>query len=214
MNILIRTLNMIVVIALISSCSMLDSFTSSSSRMCARDNGEFYECKDFELKKSNVARSKISTSDNSFNSNINFPLLSDYTEQMSMEMKKNVRGVIIDKVIAVSSFVYLDENLQSTNELGNQLAEYFLTDLQKIGLPMADHKVTAYLDVSYEGDFTLSRDIDELNPDLEIGYVLAGTMIPNKQGIVINARIINKESGRVIASTSKLLPNIVVNRVM
>ena len=180
-----------------------------SARLCANDDGDFYECNDMLISIKN-----ISYDSTLFVSNVHFQLLSDYTEQMAMALKKDTRTKDIEDSIVVASFVYLDDNLKTTSPLGNQLAEYFINDLQEIGLPVSDHKLTAGLNVTSQGDFSLSRNIEELNPELEIGYVLTGTMIKNERGMVVNVRLIHRESNRVFASTSKLLPNLLINDVM
>jgi TolB-like protein len=50
--------------------------------------------------------------------------------------------------------------------------------------------------------------------DVNIGYVLTGTMLKNSRGLVVNARIINFKTNAVVASSSKFLPNIVINNFL
>lgn len=187
----------------------------NATRLCAKDNGDFYECEDIIISNSINTNETPNEADQSylFNSKVNFQLLSEYTEQMAINLKSDVKYMNIDQPIVVASFVTFNNNLKTTTELGNQLTEYFMNDLQAIGLPVSDHKLTAGLQVTPQGDFSLSRNIEELNPDLEIGYVLTGTLIKNQRGIVVNVRLINREQNKVVASNSKLLPNLLIQNI-
>jgi TolB-like protein len=69
------------------------------------------------------------------------------------------------------------------------------------------------LDVNVKGDFAFSRNMAQFYNNVNIGYVLTGTMLRNSRGLVINARLINFKTNAVMASTSKFLPNIVINNI-
>jgi len=183
------------------------STSVNDTRLCARDNGEFYTCDD-------VAPSMSQTVKNTtlFDTKLHFGLLSEYTEQMTADLEKNLTKVDIDKSIVVAPFIYFDSSNQKTSILGNQLAEYFINDLQEIGLPVTDQKLSGKLLVNSDGGFALSRSQQQLN--INVGYALTGTMIRNERGIIVNVRLINFITKRVVASTSKLLPNFVINHII
>ena len=176
------------------------------SRLCANNDGEFYKCNDAA-----AIHHKAQLDPTLFNTRLHFQLLSEYTEQMAADLQKDLAGFLIDEQIVVSSFVYFDTTLQETSALGNQLAEYFINDLQKIGLPVSDHKVTGMLVVNSEGDFSLSRKKDLVSPGIDIGYVLVGTMVENERGVVVNVRLVNYSTYKVVASTYKFLPTILTS---
>jgi TolB-like protein len=160
---------------------------------------------------------KIKTSEPSPNlptTGFYFNGLGEYTQQMAAELQNDVQGMHVDAPIVVASFVHLDSSLQNTNTLGIQLAEFFINDLQQIGLPVADHKLMGTLDVTAKGDFAFSRDMEQFYSYVDIGYVLTGTMIKNSRGLIVNARLVNFKTNAVVASSSKFLPNIVVNGLM
>ncbi|MFT5706284.1 MAG: TolB-like protein [Oceanospirillaceae bacterium] len=183
--------------------------TTNSTKLCADDDGIFSSCEDM------LVENKISESLPSLPSTeLHFNMLGEYTEQMAADLQNDVRGIQVNELIVVASFVHLNSSLQTTDTLGNQLAEYFINDLQKIGLPVADHKLMGVLDVNDKGDFAFSRDMGQFYNNVNIGYVLTGTMLKNSRGLVVNARIINFKTNAVVASSSKFLPNIVVNGLM
>lgn len=199
----------------LSACSSLELFQSinaqsnQSERLCANDDGTFYTCQDM-LIESKTGKSHSSL----FSTDLHFNRLSEYTEQMAADLQNDVRGIQVDQPIVVASFVHLDSTLQTTNTLGIQLAESFINDLQQIGLPVADHKLMGVLDINDKGDFAFSRDMGQFYNEINIGYVLTGTMLKNNRGVFVNARLINFTTNKVVASTSKFLPNIVVKYLM
>ncbi|PKG99141.1 FlgO family outer membrane protein [Paraglaciecola sp. MB-3u-78] len=192
----------------LSACSMLE-LSQSTERLCANDDGTFYTCQDMVLQ--NIM---IKSHPSLFSTDLHFNRLSEYTEQMAADLQRDVRGMQVDELIVVASFVHLDSSLQNTDSLGIQLAESFINDLQQIGLPVADHKLMGVLDVNDKGDFAFSRDMGQFYNNVNIGYVLTGTMLRNSRGLVVNARIINFKTNAVVASSSKFLPNIVINNFL
>lgn len=203
--------------AALSACSsqqfFKDDITSSLDtqikKRCADEGGGFHNCKGMQL------QNKTSKSESTlFNVNLHFNRLSEYTEQMAADLQNDVRGMQVEQTIVVASFVHLDSTLQTTDALGIQLAESFINDLQQIGLPVADHKLMGVLNVNEKGDFAFSRDTGQFYNEVNIGYVLTGTMQKKSKGLVVNARLINYTTNKVIASASKFLPNVVVNNLM
>lgn len=192
-----------------SACSMFEPSQSTGKRLCANDDGTFHSCQDMALPKE-VSESHPSL----FSTDLHFNRLDEYTEQMAAELQKDVQGMQVNESIVVASFVSLDSSLQNTNVLGIQLAESFINELQQIGLPVSDHKLMSALDVNDKGDFAFSRDMKKSNDDLDIGYVLTGTMLKNSRGMFVNARLINFKTNTVAASTSKFLPNIVISNLL
>jgi TolB-like protein len=179
--------------------------SENSTKLCADDDGNFSNCDDM-LVENKISETKPNLASTHFNLNV----LSEYTEQMAADLQNDVRDMQVDEPIIVASFVHLDSTLQTTDTLGIQLAESFINELQQIGLPVSDHKLTGVLEVNDKGDFAFSRNMEQFYNDVNIGYVLTGTMLKNSRGLVINARIINFKTNVVVASTSKFLPNIVV----
>ncbi len=136
--------------------------------------------------------------------------LEDYAGQLSMQLLRNSAGMSKDDLIGVASFVRLERSLQQTNVLGNQLAEYFISEIQQFGLGVVDFKMTKAVNVTSRGDFAFSRDSIELAQDMKLDHILSGTMIEKPQGVKINARIVSVENNRVVASASVLIPHFIV----
>lgn len=201
-----------------SACSMLplvNDTPSSTNRLCAHEDGTFYSCHDtIQSNKMAEIIDEETPHASLFSTDIQFNTLSDYTGQMAAELQKHVQGMQVGKPIVVASFVNLDSTLRNTNALGIQLAESFIDELQQIGLPVNDHKLNHVLDINEKGDFAFSRERTQYFSEVDMGYVLTGTMTKNSRGLIVNARIVNAINNKVLASTSKFLPNAIINNLM
>lgn len=56
-----------------------------------------------------------------------------------MKLIENMNYINSNTPIAITSFVNLDDNLQTTNIFGNHLAESFITELQEFGLSVMNN---------------------------------------------------------------------------
>jgi TolB-like protein len=148
-------------------------------------------------------------SDEGLRTRYSHKLLGDYVEQMTMQMVGSNPPVLMSP-IAVASFVQFDSTLTRSDILGNQMAESFIHELQQYGMPVVDYKVTGAIRITPRGDFAFSRDVRELATDQAIGYILTGTIIRAKGGVIVNARIVGLTSKVVVASTKTFIPGFVL----
>ena len=58
-----------------------------------------------------------------------------------------------------------------------------------------------------KGDFALSRDWKELPGRQVIDYVVTGTMTPQDDGIIVNARMVGMQSHVVVATSQAFIPS-------
>ena len=144
----------------------------------------------------------------------NSVLLGEYVEQMATHMLESLSVPVESTVVGVTSFVEFTDNLSSINQLGNMLAESFIFELQQNGIPVIDYKVAGTVTVQTDGDYVFSRNTEELNVTDTMQYVLTGTMMYNKRGLVVNARIVNFMNKRVVASSKKVIPYFVLDSII
>ncbi|WP_037368052.1 FlgO family outer membrane protein, partial [Salinivibrio costicola] len=88
----------------------------------------------------------------------------------------------------------------------NTVTVRLIYQMQSRGFTVVDFKSTGAIRVTEEGDFTISRDWKELDPEQQIDYVLTGTMLRQGGGVLVNARVIGMESRVVVASAQGFLP--------
>lgn len=194
----------------------------SDEPMCFDDQGEYVECSELTGSASRLPvspgsshgeHSAAANMDPSlFKTPLHFQLLSEYVEQMAMDLRRNASISMFAEPVAITSIVKLDNSLQSTSMLGNQLSELFFTQLQEVGIPVSDHKVSGFIQVTQAGDIVMSRNVKDLRHNLNIGYALTGTLIQNSLGHVVNVRIVSLSTNQVVASATKMIPRIVTDK--
>ncbi len=132
--------------------------------------------------------------------------INDVVKGLAYQMLASSSFVNTKTPVAVASFVNL-KDLETTNWLGNQLAESFLHELQRHGLVVIDFKTTGHIRVTKEGDYVFSRDWKELPERQIIDYVVSGTMVEQENGILVNARMIGIQSKVIVATAQSFIPS-------
>jgi TolB-like protein len=143
----------------------------------------------------------------------NNQLLTNYVSRLAGELARSLSSGTYMAPIGVASFVNLDSTLESTNLVGNQIAEEFITEIRQLGLPVVDYKLTGHIKVTSSGDFVFSRDSGVLKQQVGLSNILTGTLVWNDGGLVINARIINLETGYVLAAAKGYIPYFVADQI-
>ena len=151
---------------------------------------------------------QIKTKQTASNMNVNH-----YVRGVMQDLLSNLQYVNNTTPLAVSSFVYLDSDFKQSSLLGRQLSEAFMHEVHKLGIPVIDYKLTNYIRVTPDGDFALTKDFLELEGELPIRYILTGTLLNYKDGVIVNARIIGAESKAVVASAQGEIPNSVAQGI-
>jgi TolB-like protein len=133
--------------------------------------------------------------------NINF-----YMRGLMQDLVSNLQYVNERTPIAVTSFVFLDSDLERTSLLGNQMSESLIHEIHKVGIPVLDFKVTDSLRITQEGDFISSRDFKYLNTNIPIQYIVTGNLVKHQGGYLVNARVVGISSKAVVASAQSFIP--------
>ncbi len=111
-----------------------------------------------------------------------------------------------DMTLVVTTFVDLNQLYKTTN-FGRLLAEQMIGELQKKGINTIDVRLANSLQIKEGyGEYGLSREMAELNYVHNAQARLVGTYSVADRQVVINARILYQEDGRVLSSGSIILP--------
>jgi len=137
--------------------------------------------------------------------------INHYVRGIMQSMVENLQYVNEKTPLAVSSFVFLDDDYNDASLLGNQISESFMHELHSFGIPVIDFKATDYMRVTPSGDFVFSRDYLDLNQNQNFNYVLAGTLVNHQGGVLVNARIIGLASKAVVGTAQGFIPQSVVD---
>ncbi|MFT4938203.1 MAG: TolB-like protein [Paraglaciecola sp.] len=140
--------------------------------------------------------------------------INHYVQGIMQDLVGNLQSVSSATPMAVTSFVYLDSDYASADLLGKQIAESFIHEIHKFGIPIIDFKTLDYLRVTESGDFVLSRDFLELQANVSVQYVLLGTLTKSMGGVLVNARIVGMKSKEVVASAQGFLPSEVTKALL
>jgi len=109
-------------------------------------------------------------------------------------------------VLTVSTFVNLN-NLYVTSSLGRYLGEQLIGELQKQRVAVIDVRKTPGIIISQgQGEYGLSRDMDELSFIHHAQAVVVGTYSVTESGLLINARILRNQDGMVLSTANLVLP--------
>jgi len=138
--------------------------------------------------------------------------LSNYVEQLVIALQQDSHKQIEGNV-AVASFVNFDSSLRTTNAVGNQLAENFITQLQRFGYDVYDSKLTRAVSVTEQGDFVFSREARSLRRNRNLCCVLAGTMIYAPDGLEVNVRLMDLSTQAVLSTANTTIPYFVVEHL-
>ncbi|MBZ9610183.1 FlgO family outer membrane protein [Rheinheimera maricola] len=138
--------------------------------------------------------------------------LANYVEQMVLSLKRN-GTVPTEGSIAVASFVDFDASLTHSHALGNQLAENFITQLQKFGYNVNETKANGKLIIDSKGDFVFSRKKRTRFTRTNYCCVLTGTLIYAPTGIEVNTRLFNTRDNSLISSSQTTIPYFVTRHL-
>jgi TolB-like protein len=133
-----------------------------------------------------------------------------YVQSMMHDLAANLEVLNTTFSVGVTSFVYLDGDYQQGDLLGNQLSEAFMHEATQFGMAVTDFKTTDYIRVTPTGDFTFSRDFLELTQQYPISVVLGGTLVRHQGGVMVNARMVNVNDKKVLATAQTFIPQNIV----
>ncbi len=112
----------------------------------------------------------------------------------------------LGKGVLVCTFVEL-KKLSRTSSLGRYVAEQLMNEMQQHHYEVVEiRKSQAILLQEKRGEFGLSRNPTEVSQAVAVGAMLTGTYTPSKDSIVINARIIDNRSAKLLSSATAIIP--------
>lgn len=103
--------------------------------------------------------------------------------------------------IIVTSFVNLHK-LKETSKFGRIFSENLINYITKKGFKVADFRGQNFVSINKNGEFFLTRDATKLNEKVKNKYVLVGTYSPYKDGVLVNARLIDNITGVVLSAST------------
>lgn len=141
--------------------------------------------------------------------------VNDYAKWLVQDLFSHIDVPNNRSAFAIANFALLDSDLKKTNHFGRQLNEAIMHETSRIGFAVFDLKSTGRLQFTDSGDiFWHSEKIDELTGELNIDYVITGTMTKHQGGYLLNARIIDVTTNILLSSSQSFAPADVVDAVL
>jgi TolB-like protein len=133
-----------------------------------------------------------------------------YVEQLTRQLLATANNIDLKKSIAVGtilpSSLKTGNNLPANPQFGLQIQESLLTLATQAGLSVVEYKTMGSIKMGNQFDAMLSRDIDTLNSQVQADYFLTGTYTVMEQSTVVNLRLIEVPSNKVIAAATDYIP--------
>ena len=104
-----------------------------------------------------------------------------------------------NKPMLITSFVRLDE-FKKTTEFGRIVSESLINELSNKGFEITEFRGQMNVSVNDEGEYFISRKPHELKNKIPNTYVVVGTYSRQFGKVMLNARIIDNITGKIITS--------------
>ena len=117
---------------------------------------------------------------------------------LAAQMVEN-RKMDTNKPILIKSFVRLDE-FKKTTEFGRIVSESMINELSNRGFDITEFRGQMAISINDEGEYFISRKPHELKSKIPNTYVVVGTYSRQMGKIMLNARVIDNITGKIITS--------------
>ena len=133
--------------------------------------------------------------------------LNDAILSLANQLSKNNTLTIDDSgTITITSFVDLSQ-LNKTSQFGRVLAESLFSELFIRGFKVSDFRGQNAIAINSSGEFYITRNITRLQSEVPNTYVLVGTYSKIDQSVMINARILDNKTGKIVTSARVIYAN-------
>ncbi len=115
--------------------------------------------------------------------------------QMMRNKKMNTR-----KPVLITSFVRLD-NFKKTTEFGRIVSESMINELSNRGFNIIEYRGQMAVSVNERGEYFITRNPYKLKDEIPNTYVVVGTYSRQFGKVMLNARVIDNITGKIISSS-------------
>ena len=115
-----------------------------------------------------------------------------------------------NKPVLITSFVKLDE-FKKTTEFGRVISESLINELSNRGFNIIEFRGQMAVSINDEGEYFISRKPHELKNKTPNTYVVVGTYSRQAGKIMLNARVIDNITGKIITSARSTYEHGVMN---
>lgn len=124
------------------------------------------------------------------------------------------KGELAGSVAMPASFVNQD-NFQSSSSFGRYIAEQMFYEINQLGIQVREYRtMPRILTRPEDGEFSLTRNMEEASPIPPEGLVLTGTYYYDKHNVFVNARLVRPRDGMVLRTANLVFPQTPVTMTM
>lgn len=134
--------------------------------------------------------------------------VSKFNKQMTSladQIEKNSDRKNLENTFLVTSFTNLDK-LSETTAFGRLVAENVIHELQIRKWKVYEVRLAKDVVINETGEFSLSRDIKRLKESYKVGGIVTGTYSIAAGHVIVNARVMDMDSGLVVSSAQIHMP--------
>lgn len=178
------------VLSLFTGCSYKRVVTNASSSNNSNINKEH--------SKVQVAKQHIQIADDMQRNVSTQNTLEATISSLSTQIMQN-RKLDTNKPVLITSFVRLDR-LKKTSEFGRIVGESLINELSNIGFNVIEYRGQMAISINEQGEYFISRKPHEIKNSIPNTYVVVGTYSRQVGRIILNARVIDNITGKIISS--------------
>ena len=115
-----------------------------------------------------------------------------------------------NKPVLITSFVRLDR-LKETSEFGRVIGESLINELSNRGFNIIEFRGQMAVSINEQGEYFISRKPHEIKNSTPSTYVVVGTYSRQAGRVILNARVIDNVTGKVISSARSTYEHGLVN---
>ncbi|AXX93629.1 hypothetical protein CPU12_11010 [Malaciobacter molluscorum LMG 25693] len=182
---------------LVSGCNAISN--NNTSRPSLNSNAQFDPSVQEENKKVQVTKEFLKVAQDKQYHVTTQNTLEGTIDSLATQMMRNTK-VPSNRPVLFTSFVRLD-NLKKTTEFGRVISESLINELSNRGFNVIEFRGQLNVSIDDKGEYFISRDIGKLKDKIPNTYVVVGTYSRQYGKVVLNARVIDNISGRIISSS-------------
>ena len=131
---------------------------------------------------------------------------------LSTQIMQN-RKLDTNKPVLITSFVRLDK-LKETSEFGRVVGESLINELSNRGFNIIEFRGQMAVSINDQGEYFISRKPHEIKSQIPNTYIVVGTYSRQGGRIILNARVIDNITGKIISSARSTYKHNMVNDCM
>lgn len=131
---------------------------------------------------------------------------------LSTQIMQN-RKLDTNKPVLITSFVRLDK-LKETSEFGRVVGESLINELSNRGFNVIEFRGQMAVSINDQGEYFISRKPHEIKSQIPNTYIVVGTYSRQGGRIILNGRVIDNITGKIISSARSTYKHNMVNDCM